>query len=741
VKWFAGSAVCVLALSPAPCALAQSQPQPAQPQPAQTPPPAPIGADAGRSVEGVTVTAVRPKEQILLDRRVYSVATDLQAATGTASDILNQLPSVDVDADGNVSLRGDPNVTILVDGKPSAQFAGASRGVALQQFPAQDIDRIEVMTNPPAQYKADGSAGVINIITRKNRKAGLTGTADLTVGDKRRFVAALGGAYNVGKLRLNAGFTLRQDDKERQVTDYRTAIDPPNTPPVKSQETIDEHFIRLTPQVKLGADYDFNDRQTLGLSLSHREQTGKRFFLQNDQSGPVTGPPDSVTDRRSNGYEWNIDEGEGVHFDQKLWRPGELLTLAYQRSVYRERERYAYVNDNFLPIGPPTQDTLRLSNDLIKQEASADYTLPMSHDRTLKLGYDFEDDRNRFDNVGDNVDPVTGALIDNPNITNHFRYHQQVHAGYAQYEAPIGPWTAQAGVRLEATDVHFLQITGNAPGSQSYFRAYPSLNLERKLGDDGKLSLSISRRVTRPDPEALNPFTDYQDIYNLRAGNPNLLPQDTWAYEFGYTGSIKSVNYGATAYYQFNRDSVTSITEPVSADVVLTTLENLPKSKAAGLDFNLGGKLWSRLSYAVSGNFFYSQINATVLGAPTTGGGGLRDTLGLNAKASLDWKPTSVDTAQISFSRTDKRLTPQGYVSAINLVNLGYRRKLWGNLSAVVTVTDLFDGQRFQRIVTTPALQDTYDRHVFGRVAYFGLSYTFGATKKAKPNTFEYDPG
>jgi outer membrane receptor protein involved in Fe transport len=717
VKWFAGPAVCVLSVGLAPGVLAQSQPAP-------------------RTVEGVVVTAVRPTEQMLLDRRVYTITTDLQATTGTAADILNQIPSVDVDADGNLSLRGDPNVTVLVDGKPSAQFSGANRGLNLQQFPAQDIDRIEVMTNPPAQYKAEGSAGVINIITRKNRKSGFSGTADLNLGDKRRFVAALGGAYNVGKLKLNGGFTLRQDAKERQVTDFRSAVDPVTGAVVKSQETIDEHFIRLTPQVKFDADYDFNDRQSASLSLTHREQTGKRFFLQQDQSGPPSGPVDNISDRHSNGYEYNIDEDEGFRFDQKLWRPGEVLSLSYQRSIYRERERYAYVNDYFLPVAPLSQDTLRLSQDLIKQEASADYTLPMAGNGSLKLGYDFEDDENRFDNVGDNVDPVTGALIDNPNVTNHFRYHQQVSAGYGQYEGPLGPLTLQAGVRLEQTDVHYLQITGNIPGSQSYFRAYPSLNLERKLSEDAKLSLSVSRRVTRPDPESLNPFIDYQDTQNLRAGNANLLPQDTWSYEFGYADRFKALNYGLTAYYQFNRDVVIPIVQPVSADVTLATLENLPKSKAAGLEFSANGAFGSRLSYALSGNLFYSQINGEALAA-----GGLRDTIGVNGKASLDWRPTAADTAQISYSRTDKRLTPQGYVSAINLVNLGYRHKLWSNLSAVITVTDLFDGQRFQRVITTPTLQDNYNRHVFGRVAYVGLSYTFGLTRKARPSTFEYDPG
>jgi outer membrane receptor protein involved in Fe transport len=446
------------------------------------------------------------------------------------------------------------------------------------------------------------------------------------------------------------------------------------------------------------------------------------------------GPPDTVSDRHSNGYEYNISEDESLRFDQKLRRPGELLSLSYQRTVYRERERYAYVNDHLLPVAPPSQDRLRLSQDYIVQEAAADYTLPMSGGRSLKLGYDFEDDIARFDNVGDNVDPVTGDLINNTNVTNHFRYHQQTHAAYGQYEAELGKWTLQTGVRVLQSTIHELLITGNVAERQSYFNAYPSLHVDRKLGDDAKLTLGVSRRVTWPDAETLNPFIDYQDIYNLRAGNANLRPQDTWSYEFGYTGKFRALDYGLTAYYKFDRDIAIPVTEPVSDTVTLTTIENLPKSKSAGLELSANGKLGSRFSYSLSGNLFYNQINGTAFAV-----GGLKDTVGLNGKASLDWRPTSADTAQISFSRTDKRLTPQGYVSAINLVNLGFRHHLWGGLSAVATVTDLFDGQRFQRIVSTPTLQDNYNRHVFGRVGYFGLSYTFGLGKKTKPNTFDYD--
>ena len=189
-----------------------------------------------------------------------------------------------------------------------------------------------------------------------------------------------------------------------------------------------------------------------------------------------------------------------------------------------------------------------------------------------------------------------------------------------------------------------------------------------------------------------------------------------------------ALNYDLTAYYRFDRNTAIPVTEPVSSVVTLTTIENLPKSKAAGLDFSAGGKVGSWLSYSLSGDFFYSQVNGVALV-----GGALRDTLGINGKASVDWSPTTADTVQMSFSRTDKRLTAQGYVSAINLVNLGYQRRLWGGLSAVATVADLFDGQRFQRIVDTPTLQDNYNRHQFGRVGYFGLTYAFGLSRKPKP--------
>lgn len=708
-----------LALAVAPL-MAQAQAQPA------TPP-------DSSAVEQVVVVAGAQPKQTRIDRQVYSMTRDLQATTGTAADILANIPSVAVDVDGNVSLRGDANVTILVDGKPLAEFTGSAKGLSLQQFSASDIDRVEVLTTPPSQYKAEGSGGVINIVTKKRTQAGASGSGQLMLGDKRRYVASFDGALNQGPWKVSGGIGLRQDAKERLTSDTRGVLDTVSGQFDPSRQTIDEQFLRLIPSAKGSVEYAFNAKSSLSASFSHRELTGNRYFDQHDEDGAV-GALTSSSNRHSDGHEWAIDASEGLRFDQEFARPGEILSLGLQRSATGERERYFYTNTFALPVAPTAYDDLHLGLDLVKTEVSADYTLPLTGERQLKLGYDFEDDRNDYNNFGDTIDAATRLAALDPTVTNHFRYSQQVHAGYGQYEAPFGPWRVQTGLRVEAAQASFLLITGDVPGTRSDFGVYPSLHLDRDVGDMDKLTLGVSRRITRPDPEALNPFSDHQDTHNLRAGNPYLRPQDTWIAEAGYTTRRWDQALGGTVYVRQDKDSVTDIIQPVSEDVVLATKTNLPQSRAGGFEFSLSGKILPPLSYNVSGDAFYAQIDASALGLT-----GLRSTTGVNLKGGLDARLSSVDTVQVSLTRQDRRLTPQGFIGAINQVNFGYKRQLRPDLALVATLTDAFDGQRTQRIIDTPALHDDYVRHQLGRVALIGVSYSFGGSKKAKNSGFQYD--
>lgn len=323
-----------------------------------------------------------------------------------------------------------------------------------------------------------------------------------------------------------------------------------------------------------------------------------------------------------------------------------------------------------------------------------------------------------------------------PTLTNQFRFHQRTHAIYLSDQGSVSAWNWLAGVRAEWTSTDALQVTDDISTASRYADVFPSLHVDRSLSDRSTLSFGASRRITRPNPIYLNPYVDHEYPPNLTAGNPNLKPQFTQSFDLGYGYEAGDASYGLTGYYRRNTDSVTDLTEYLGNGLTLTTKTNLPRSDSAGLEFSATGHLFPKLLYSVSGNAFYNQIDATTLGFP-----GLKSTTGLNLKAKLDYHPTAGDSAQIIFTRTDKRLTPQGSVSATNIVNLGYKHTLTPALSAVATVSDLFDGQRYQRTASTPTLTQVYERSVVGRVAWFGLTYTIGVTKKEKEPNFEYDSG
>jgi outer membrane receptor for ferrienterochelin and colicin len=709
--------------------LASAAVEGADPPPASSPP-----AKGGQpsTVKGVTVTAERPVVQNRIDRKIYTVGKDLQAVNGSAADVLQAVPSVEVDADGNVSLRGDPSVTILIDGKPVAAYQGSSKGESLQELPASEIDRIEVMTSPPAQYKAAGSGGVINIITKKAKRPGLSGGLQASVGDKRRFVVAGDLSLNHGPFKLSGMLGLAQQARERETSDARTLVDPVSSSVVASTETIDERFRRLVPYGNAELEYSPNDRQTLTASLSHRDLTGHRYFIQDDRSGPADVAATSVSTRNSDGHEWNQVGAEALRFDQKLARPDETLSIGYQRSFEHERERYDYVDTYAVPVGPDTFEDLHLSHDLVKTEYSLDYALPLGEDRGFKAGLDLEDDRNKFDDRGDSLDPITFFPTINPNQTYDYRFHQQIWAGYLQAQTSLGRWRAQAGVRYEHTSTDSLELQGNITGGHRYAAIYPSLNVERDLSETSQLRFSAYRRINRPDPETLNPFVDYQDTHNLRAGNPNLLPEDITGAEIGWTRSANGASQGVSAFFHIHRDGQTSVVVPVGPDVVLSTVANLPKRRDGAITFEASGKVWRTLSYNVSAYAFWQEIDASALGFP-----GLKASTGVSGKASLDWRPTAADQAQIAVSRSDRRLTPQGSYDPIDVVNLGYRHQFSKTLASVFTLSDAFNGQIQRRITDTPGLQDVYVRHQLGQVAYLGFTWTFNAQKKGKG--FEYE--
>ena len=685
----------------------------------------------------VVVQGQKLSVETKIDRKIYTVPEDAQSTLGTLSDLLNVIPSVDVDPDGIVSLRGDANVLVLIDGKPATQLQGANAGDVLQSIPASEIERIEILTTPPAQFKAEGAAGVINVITRR-RAAKESASAALTgsLGSGGRWLVGGNGSYGSTQFTasVNAGF--REDYRDRTIQSEVIGPDPTTGQVLDSQSHADQVIRRNIPSVGFSTEYDPNDRQSVALSGSWLSHGGLRTYDQYDISMLESGAVTSSTRRLTSGHDPEDDYDAKLRFSQKFSRPGETLDFSVHRSVSHQHEHYDYVNDSYVPPAPTSYNNLSFSEDQGITEADLDYALPLSKTQSLKLGYAFEEDDYWFSNVGANVDPVTGIETIDPTLTNEFNFQQRIHAIYASDQGSAGAWNWLAGVRAEWTSTDAVQGTDNLSTASRYADVFPSLHVDRSLSDRATLSFGASRRIVRPNPSYLNPYVDHEYPPNLTAGNPDLRPQFTQSFDLGYGYQHGDANYGLTAYYRRNTDSVTDVTEYLGNGMTLTTKTNLPRSDSAGLEFAATGHLLPKLIYSVSGNAFYNQIDATALGYS-----GLRSTTGLNLKAKLDYRATAADSAQIIFTRTDKRLTPQGSVSATNIVNLGYKHTLTAALSAVATVSDLFKGQHYQRTASTPTLTQVYERSVAGQVVWVGLTYTIGVTKKEKEPNFDYDSG
>jgi outer membrane receptor for ferrienterochelin and colicin len=693
-------------------------------------------AIAGAAAAAPDVTPPAPQKVIIagqarpvrteMDRKVYTVSSELQGITGSAADVLNTIPSVSVDADGNISLRGNSSVLILVDGRPSAQLSGSRAGDGLTQFSANDIERIEVMTTAPAQYKAEGTGGVINIVTRKARNPGAAGNLLANIGNRRRFVLGASGSYNTEQLKLSATLGVRQDKRERHTESQLST--PGANAGAASEDRRDDVTRRRVESLKGGLEFQATPDDVLSVDIKLRERNGDRY---SDQTS--TGPGTAAL-RHSDGYEWSYSGEQRLSYKHQLAGKDETIDLSLHRSTDVERERYAYHNIMLRPAPGSSADHLYLDHDFHTIEFAVDYKRSLSSGQLVRIGYGVQQDKNGFGNLGDNVDALSGLPIINPDLSNQFRYRQTIQAAYASLEQTLGLWTVATGLRAEHTVSQGDQLTTGRTDRRRYGGLYPSLHLERSLDNDAALSFGASRRLTRPDQEDLNPLIDHQDIHNLRTGNPNLLPQETAILEAGYRREWDKHNVGVTAYLRRNRNATTDVIQQLAADVLLSSKTNLPSSRASGIEFNTDGPWTETLSYRFNGNLFHNDFDGSALGV-----GGKRATSGLNLKGSLDYRPSRNDTAQLSLIRTDKRLTPQGTIRPIHLVNLGYKHQFSSDLALVATLSDAFNGQRFERQLETPTLRQTYRREQAGRIAYIGLVVQFGVQKKTKGDGFEFE--
>jgi len=739
-KYLIAPMIGIAAALPASAVVAQAQPAPAPPAPAPASPPAAEASqdeEAPAAVGDVEVVAKADAVRTSIDSVSYSLANDLQATTGSLADALRNVPSVDVDPQGAVSLRGDPNVTILVDGRPSGILSGEGRAQALLQLPADRYSRIEVMTNPSAVYSPEGSGGVINLITKPTApSAGSTATASVrtNVGDDGRWNLGVSGSRQAGALTLSGDLSYRVDPISIDFGRLRERLDPA-TGDVLSRTTVDQHVDQdQTAAIgRLTAEYRLTDRTQLTAELRGVSGDGGGFggglFETRDADGVLTEAYDRSGDTGFEFSNWGATARVVHRFDDAGHEWSNELRLDRN-----ENENFSLrATDFLLPAAPDLYEWTETKGNQTTLGFTSAYVRPTADGGRIRAGYELTDMRPEQDTVFLRG-PSEAGLVLAPELSNRFEASQTVHALYGAWERPLTEkLSAQLGLRLEQADIEIDDLTSGLSADQDYFKAYPTGHLQYQLSETQTLRASYSRRIQRPLLQQLNPFVVYQDPLSRRSGNPDLKPQETDSFEAMWQLRRGDTFYQTTAYLRDADGAFTEVTTDIGGGVLLTRPENLGSRRDFGLEVTANGRLHPTLRYNASANLFRQEIDAA--GAP---GGADREGTFASGRLSLSWQPTPKDFVQLSGFWQGEQLLAQGTREAGGMLNLGYRRKLNDSLSFQFTGRDLLNSFSTDTVSETPLFRERLEQDVSLRAFYIGLTWSLGSGPRRQPEQFDF---
>jgi iron complex outermembrane recepter protein len=632
----------------------------------------------------VIVTAQKDAILNSIDKKTINVDETILTVSQSATDVLQQVPSVSVDINNNITLRGSGNVTVLVDGRQSA-MTGPSRSAVLDQIPASSIDKIEIITNPSAKYDAEGMSGIINIITKKTRDFGANATTNISAGSRNKYNGNANGNIRYGDFNLYSNFGYRYDFRANTGTDSRKNTFNDTTSFLF--QGINGTSINRYINAMGGLDYLMNDDNTLGWSVSYNKpiRTGNQLTNLTNRSsiGNILQNNDRNQFQSSGGYYLE----SSLNYKLTL-APKHELTTSATFSYEKETDDENFKQIFYTPVEPTIQQQQNslINNKLIVLQA--DYSLPFKDVGSFETG--FKSTLRRLDNDYLFGNYISQALIKDTNTSNHFLYNEDVYALYATYQGLIGLFGYKIGARYEYTATISDQVTAKKRYNRNYGDLFPSAYLTYKPSFEDQIQLNYSRRINRPDMEDLNPFTDYSDPQNLRTGNPFLKPEYTNALELGYTREMSWMTVTSTVYYRRTNDLNTRIKTTLDSIRTITTYENINNRTNIGLEIVDKFDILSWWNAMITLNLFNSSVS-----------GNLSNQAYANQNKSwmLQFMSTmnipDICQFQLSGNYNGPRTTPQGSFKGMYGVNLGFKRELFDKASLTFNVSDLFNTRRF----------------------------------------------
>ena len=683
-----------------------------------------------QEVKDVVVRGQKDVMEAGIDKKIYNVAEDLNVNGGTANDILNRLPSVEVDQDGGVLLRGQGSVTILIDGRPSSMSGGNGKTL-LDALPANSIERVEIVTNPSAKYDPDGTSGIINIVLKKNKLLGFNGmvSTNLASGDLK------GGNVGEGSVSLsyrNGNINVFGTYNARYLEGYRNNYNDIRQELSSGVFILDQNRtgtdLDAGQTFRMGTDINLNPRNTIGFvatgSLTRRDRTGELWNAQLNESGTITNlwsrSSYDPTDRQ------NLDLNLNYKHDFKAER-GNLIFDVNQSLGSEDIEGY-YVNTYYNPdttlSALPILDQRLFNtdkNNITTAQADLTYLFPDLGLRT-EAGLKAILRDQLVDTYSETLDNTLNAYQEDTLANFLYGYKEQVYSVYGVAGKQIKRFKMQAGLRAEKAYQIPNLISDTIRIINDYFNFFPSAHLRYELKPKSELSLSYSRRIKRASANELNPFTNYSDPFNLQRGNPYLSPEYIHSFDLAYSLEKKKLSVSSALFFRQSNGVISRFKEFYPDNTSAVSYMNIAQTKALGgeliLMFKPSPSLRSTLSY--NGNYTWYKTNMAEF----------PDRQGFNHNVKWNtsyefWKKTA--TLQLSVNYNGPRVTVQGIAQRKGPIDLAFEKKLAnGNWSLGARVTDIFDRQGFYFEVDRPGVYQVGEFKWLTRRVYVSASYKFG---------------
>ncbi|WP_411972257.1 TonB-dependent receptor domain-containing protein [Sphingobacterium sp. Lzh-3] len=697
----------------------------------------------GNMLNEVVIEGRAPAMQIGIDRKTFNVGESLVSAGGTATDVLANVPTLQVDQDGSVSLRGSSSVKILIDGRESA-LAGNDVTSLLQSLPANSIEKVEVITNPSSKYDAEGQTGIINIVLKKNIRTGLNGSINTSAGSYDNYMAGITlnyrdrkfnyfGSYNFNKRNmLGSGKTDNTffGDSTRNYSES------------ESSRKGNSHT------VKAGFDYNMSDRTSLSFSgnLSIRdnkriEDLNYEFFKQSQMTG--TSVRNSTQFEDDLGYELNAD------FRHQFKREGEELT----GNASYGRDKEDGTNDfsqNYTDGRKATSRKNVTSEDGKNINLQLDYVLPFSEVSKFEAGYRSQI-RKSFDTQFSRSLDSLGNYVPDYRISNDFDFTSTVHAIYANYQNKltdkIGYQIGLRGEQFELKSTYFSKdpaaVETESNAKQKFFRLYPTLFLTYDVGENGdKVQFSYSRRVQRARGWQVNPFLNVSDDLNYRQGNPNLKPEDVHSLEMSFAKTFGKVNLISSAYFNHASEVIQPFVYKIEDGRTYSRWENMTSRNLSGFEFISKVNATKDFDFTFNLNLIHIQYNANPDYDITE-----RKDFAYNANLTANYRFTPTFSAQIRGEYNSSRVMAQGQMNAMKGVDLALKKDVFKKKASIMlNARDVFNSRKMNGVTETTQLISNFEHRWMKRMVTLSLSYRFGSqdlnkSKKKVSNTNEMGGG